>query len=129
MPISFLRYLPPFLRPPSSPNARSSSTRQLQDPASTSLSYIRDLERITGCSVASGSLPEIYIGPYREYLNTLRKDGKVGMAIITCAEHEDDVTFKREAFADAELVKFLKEKEILVWAGDVRSREGYQGEL
>lgn len=51
------------------------------------------------------------------------------MAIITCAEHEDDVTFKREAFADAELVKFLKEKEILVWAGDVRSREGYQGEL
>lgn len=128
MPISFLRYLPPFLRPPTTPNGRSSATRQLQDPTSTSLSYIRDLERLTGCAVASGTLPEIYVGPYRDYLNTLRKEGKVGMVLITCAEHEDDLVFKRESLADAELVRFLREKDILVWAGDARSREGYQGE-
>lgn len=128
MPISYLRYLPPFLRPPTTPNSRGSSTRQLRDPASASLAYISDLERITGCSISSGSLPEIYVGQYREYLNTLRKDGKVGLVLITCGEHEDDVVFKRECLADPELVRFVKEKDILVWAGDVRSREGYQGE-
>jgi hypothetical protein len=82
---------------------------------------------VTGCSTASGTLPELYIGPYREYLNTLRQDGKVGMVIITCVDHEDDVSFKKECLCDGELVRFLREKDILVWAGDVRSREGYQG--
>ncbi|KAI9636848.1 uncharacterized protein MKK02DRAFT_45556 [Dioszegia hungarica] len=126
MPVTFLRYLPPFLRPPTTSRSTSSSNRRLQDPTTTSLTYIRDLERLTGCSATSGTLPEIYIGPYREFLNTLRKDGKVGMVLVTCAEHEDDVKFKRETLADGEMVRFLKEKEILLWAGDVRSREGYQ---
>lgn len=47
---------------------------------------------------------------------------------MTCSEHEDDEEFKRDVLSDGELVRVLKEKDVLVWAGDVRSREGYQGE-
>lgn len=42
-------------------------------------------------------------------------------------EHEDDAVFKKECLGDRELVRFLREKEVVVWAGDILSREGYQG--
>lgn len=48
--------------------------------------------------------------------------------VLTCGEHEDDAQFKKEVLADQELVRVLKEKDVLVWAADSRIREGYQGE-
>jgi FAS-associated factor 2 len=112
--LSFLPHLPRFLRPPSPATRRPPNTT----------SYIRDLELSTG----STTLPDLYAGPYREFVSTVRKEGKVGLVIITCGEHEDDEEFKRDVLCDGELIKVLKEKEVLIWAGDVRSREGYQGE-
>lgn len=59
----------------------------------------------------------------------VRKEGKVGVVIVVCGEHEDDEEFKRDVLCDSELVRTFKEKDIMVWAADVRSREGYQGML
>ena len=75
-----------------------------------------------------GTLPEFYIGPYREFLSNVRKEGKVGMVVLVCGEHEDDEEFKRDVLCDSELVRMVKEKDVMVWGADVRSREGYQGE-
>jgi FAS-associated factor 2 len=72
-------------------------------------------------------LPEFYIGPYREFLGRVKKEGKLGLVVLVCAEHEDDSTFKREVLGDPELVRCVKEKEMIVWGADVRTREGYQG--
>ena len=60
-------------------------------------------------------------------MNQVRKEGKVGLVVLMCGEHEDDEEFKRDVLIDAELVRTLKEKDVMVWGADVRSREGYQG--
>lgn len=92
------------------------------------MAFISDLETATSTTAGTAPWPELYMGPYREFVQTVKKDGKVGMIILCCAEHEDDLDFKREVLLDEEFVRTLKEKEILVWAADVRTREGYQGE-
>ena len=51
----------------------------------------------------------------------------MGVVILTCGEHEDDEEFKKDVLCDSELVRTLREKEVMVWGADVRSREGYQG--
>ena len=73
-------------------------------------------------------MPEFWVGPYREYLSDVRKQGRIGMVVLVCDEHEDDEEFKRDVICDPELVRFIKEKDIMVWGADIRSREGYQGE-
>lgn len=55
----------------------------------------------------------------------MRKQGKVGVVVLVCAEHEDDEEFKRDVLADPEFVKCLKEHDIMIWAADVAGREGY----
>lgn len=49
------------------------------------------------------------------------------MVVLVCDEHENDEEFKRDVICDQELVRFIKEKDIMVWGADIRSREGYQG--
>lgn len=60
-------------------------------------------------------------------MSNVRKEGKVGVVILVCGEHEDDEEFKREVLCDEELVRTFKEKDVMVWGADIRSREGYQG--
>jgi len=123
MPISFLRYMPRFLLPPSS----APTPRPPRDPTTVSLSFVRDLEQFTGCSAASGTMLDFWVGPYREFLSDVRKQAKIGMIVLVCGEHENDEELKRDVLCDPELVRFIKEKEIMVWGADIRSKEGYQG--
>ena len=58
----------------------------------------------------------------------VKKEGKVGMVVLVCGEHEDDEEFKRNVLCDAELISLLREKDVMIWGADVRSRDGYQGE-
>lgn len=83
------------------------------------------MESLTGGSATAGTLPEFYIGAYRDFLSTIRREGKIGLAIVVCGEHEDDDEFKRDVLADPEFVRTLKEHDVAVWATDVSSREGY----
>jgi FAS-associated factor 2 len=125
MPISFLRYMPRYLLPPSS----APTPRPPRDPTTVSLSFVRDLEQFTGCSAASGTMLDFWVGPYREFLTDVRKQAKIGMVVLVSEEHENDEEFKRDVLCDPELVRFVKEKDIMVWGADIRSREGYQGKL
>lgn len=52
----------------------------------------------------------------------------MGVVILCCAEHGDDEAFKREVLLNEEFGRVLREKNVAVWAGDVRDREAYQGE-
>lgn len=121
MPLSLLPHLPRFLLPPPS---RAPPTGP-RDPTTSSLRFVRDLETLTGGSSATGNLPDFFIGPYREFLAEVRKQGKVGAVVLVSSEHENDEEFKRDVLSDPELVKCLKDNDILVWGADISSREGY----
>ncbi|TYJ56146.1 hypothetical protein B9479_003132 [Cryptococcus floricola] len=123
LPLSFLPHLPYFLRPPS-PTQRI--PRPAQDPTATSLAFVRDLETLTSASTSLGTLPELYIGPYREFLTHVRKEAVVGMVVLVSSEHEDDEEFKRGTLADKDVVKVLRDENVAVWAADISSREGFQ---
>lgn len=125
IPLSFLPHLPRFLRPPSPTSSTSRSITR--DPTTTSLSFVRDLETLTGNSASAGTLPEFWIGPYRDFLTAVRKGGRIGCVILVCGEHENDEEFKRDVLCDPEFVRCIKENEIMVWGADIRGREGYQG--
>ncbi|ORX39203.1 hypothetical protein BD324DRAFT_576880 [Kockovaella imperatae] len=124
IPLSFLPHFPRALLPPARPTG--STTHRALDPTAESLAFIRDLEVYTGASAANRTLPDFYAGPYREFLSQVRKQGKVGLVVLMCGEHEDDEEFKRDVLIDSDLVRTLKDKDIMVWAADIRSREGYQ---
>ncbi|RXK38477.1 hypothetical protein M231_04242 [Tremella mesenterica] len=124
IPLSFLPRLPRFLRPPSSRSRPSKPAPQ--DPITTSLAFIKDLETLTSCSVASGTLPSFRTISYRDFVTEVRMQGKVGLVILVSGEHEDDEEFKKDVLCDGELIKTLKENGIMVWGADIRSREGYQ---
>ncbi|WVF65443.1 hypothetical protein IAT40_000171 [Kwoniella sp. CBS 6097] len=131
VPLSFLPRLPAFLLPPPSPASRTTPRPGLgsgaaQDPTTACLRFIRELELFTRCSTSAGTLPEFYIGPYREFVQSLRTEGKLGLIVLVSGEHEDDEEFKRDVLADPELVRTFKEKEVVIWAADISSREGYQ---
>lgn len=67
----------------------------------------------------------MFIGSYRDFLSSVRREGRIGLIVVVCSEHEDDDEFKREVLSDPELVQALKEHDVEVWAADVSSREGY----
>ncbi|WWC63961.1 uncharacterized protein I303_106567 [Kwoniella dejecticola CBS 10117] len=125
VPLSLLPRLPSFLLPPSS-SSTSANLRRTEDPTTTSLRFIRDLETSTRCSASQGNLPDFYIGPYREFVQHLRKQGRLGLVVVVSGEHENDEEFKKSVLTDEELVRTLKEKDVVVWGADLSSREGYQ---
>ncbi|WVQ73594.1 hypothetical protein IAR50_003173 [Cryptococcus sp. DSM 104548] len=123
LPLSFLPHLPSFLRPPS-PTQRL--PRPPQDPTATSLAFVHELETLTSASTSLGTLPEFYVGPYREFLTHVRKEAVPGMVVLVSSEHEDDEEFKRGTLTDKDVVKALKDENVAVWAADISSREGFQ---
>lgn len=122
VPNSILSILPRLLVPPSSQGRiLPNSTR--------SKPFVQSLrEDYTPSPVDLDQLPDFYRGPYKEFLRGIRADPKLGVVILCCAEHEDDEAFKREVLLNEELGRVFREKNIAVWAGDVRDREAYQGE-
>ncbi|TXT10727.1 hypothetical protein VHUM_02232 [Vanrija humicola] len=121
VPLSLLPHLPRFLLPPPS-RAPPSGPR---DPTTAALRFVRELEALTGGSASAGTLPDLWVGPYREFLSEVRKKGKVGLVVLVSSEHEDDEEFKRDVLADPEFVRTLKDHDIMIWAADIGSREGY----
>jgi FAS-associated factor 2 len=86
---------------------------------------VRDLETLAGGNGATGTLPDFWVGSYRDFLGEVRKQGKVGLVVLVSSEHEEDEEFKRDVLADPEFIKCLKDNDIMIWAADRSSREGY----
>lgn len=125
VPLSFLPYIPTFLLPPSP--SPPSIPRPPQDPTTEHLAFLQSLCSLTG--LPQSELPEIYVGPYREFLTHIRKELLVGLVVLVSEEHEDDESFKKGSLADKDVVQALRSEGIVVWAADISSREGYQGEF
>ncbi|BEI85923.1 hypothetical protein CcaverHIS002_0602100 [Cutaneotrichosporon cavernicola] len=121
VPLSLLPHLPRFLLPPPE-RAPPSGPR---DPTTSALRFVRELEALTGASPVTGSLPDFYIGSYRDFLSGVRREGRVGLITLVSSEHDDDPEFKRDVLADPDLTKALKEHDIAIWAADTSTREGF----
>ncbi|KGB75769.1 hypothetical protein I307_05936 [Cryptococcus deuterogattii 99/473] len=122
VPLSFLPYIPSFLLPPSP--SPPSIPRPPQDPTTEHLAFLQSLCSLTG--LPQSELPEIYVGPYREFLTHIRKELLVGLVVLVSEEHEDDESFKKGSLADKDVVQALRSEGVVVWVADISSREGFQ---
>ncbi|KAG9080444.1 hypothetical protein FRC06_006569 [Ceratobasidium sp. 370] len=140
-PISRVGSLTFFSRP-------STST---DDPRTAAMRWIRQLEEETGAvcvghekevksdgedesgkgkvSVKGGTLPNFFLGSYEEALRCAQRELRVLCVVLVSEEHDDVAQFKRTVLANEEVVKNLTGNNFVVWGGDVRDREAYQGEL
>lgn len=73
------------------------------------------------------TLPDFFLGGYDAALRAAQRDAKVLCAVLTSEEHDDVPAFRRDVLTNPEFVKTLTENQIIVWGGDVRERDGYQG--
>lgn len=75
------------------------------------------------------TLPDFFFGGYDAALRLAQQEARVLCVILTCEEHDDVPPFRRDVLTDPELVRVLTDNNIIVWGGDVRDRDGYQGML
>jgi FAS-associated factor 2 len=75
------------------------------------------------------TLPDFFLGGYDAALRAAQRDARVLCVVITSEEHDDVPEFRRNVLTDPEFVKTITDNHIIVWGGDVRDRDGYQGKL
>jgi FAS-associated factor 2 len=73
------------------------------------------------------TLPDFFVGGYDAALRLAQQEARVLSVVLTCEEHDDVPPFRRDVLTDPELVRVLTDNNIIVWGGDVRDRDGYQG--
>jgi len=73
------------------------------------------------------TLPDFFLGGYDAALKAAQRDARVLCVVLTSEEHDDVPAFRRDVLTDPELVRVLTDNHIIVWGGDVRERDGYQG--
>ncbi|GAA5900741.1 UBX domain-containing protein [Sporobolomyces salmoneus] len=133
------------------PSSRSSRHRTILSPSAASQKWVDSVQRLVSLSSTSSStgleigssqglsrrrgaangedgveLPDFYIGSYESALRKARDELRVLMVILTCEENERDEEFKLSVLTNSELVKSLKEENVIVWGGDVKERDAYQ---
>ena len=74
------------------------------------------------------TLPDFLLGGYDAALRTAQREARVLCVILTSEEHDDVPAFRRDVLTDPEFVRVLTDNQMVVWGGDVRERDGYQGE-
>ena len=68
--------------------------------------------------------PVFFPGTYTEALEKSRKEFKILLAILYLESHQDMDLFCSHVVCDPAINDFIREKECIVWMGDVQSKEG-----
>ena len=103
--------------------SRARASRREQEPGPSSAVGERDVLLDPGRKL----LPDFWLGSYDSALEAAKREARVLCVILLSDEHDDSPEFRRSVLTDPELVRILTENEIIVWAGDIRQSEGYQG--
>ena len=72
-------------------------------------------------------LPNFHIGSYESALAAAKEQIAPLCVILISSEHDDTPAFKRRTLVDPDLVSTLDSKGVIVWGGDVKYRDPYQG--
>lgn len=102
-------------------SSRSDSHRKWENPRDTASRFIREFQEINGDT----TLP-FYEGGYGQALDAAKAEVKFLLVILQSDEHDDTATFNRETLSKPEVVRFIREHDILLWAGNVADAEAYQ---
>lgn len=72
-------------------------------------------------------LPDFYVGSYDSALQLARQEARPLCAILLSDEHDDTPAFKKTILSNPEFVRALHDGEFIVWIGEIRASDAYQG--
>lgn len=74
-------------------------------------------------------LPDFYVGSYDSALQLARQEARPLCVILLSEEHDDTPAFKKTVLSDSGFVRILHDGEFVVWIGEIRTSDAYQGTL
>ncbi|KAG9311325.1 hypothetical protein JVU11DRAFT_8423 [Chiua virens] len=74
-------------------------------------------------------LPDFFDGKYEEVLDICQKEGRIACIILVSAEHDDVAEFKRSTLTNPGFVRMLGDNNFVVWGGDIRDKDAWDGQL
>ncbi|KAG1083474.1 hypothetical protein G6F42_022202 [Rhizopus arrhizus] len=101
--------------------ARPAITQKKRDPRVLALEFIESFEQKYGSHHI-----EFFRGGYSQALEKARKDLKFMLVLLHSDDHDDTDAFCRNTLTSDRLVNFVRDKNILVWAGNVRETEAHK---
>ncbi|KAL1925165.1 uncharacterized protein VTP21DRAFT_48 [Calcarisporiella thermophila] len=99
----------------------SQRTPRRQDPGAAAARFLQEFEENYGTEH-----PDFFAGGYRQALDTAKRELRYFIAILQSDEHDDTPEFCRTTLTSPALISFLRDNDIVVWAGNVRETEGFQ---
>lgn len=121
--LSLFYTLFPFLARfrPTSASSRARARRS-QTPRDTAARFIRLFEEEYGAATGL----EFYEGGYAQALEIAKKELRFLLVVLQSDEHDDTTSFNKDTLTNADVVRFLKDQNIILWAGSVQDSEAYQ---
>ncbi|KAI9355076.1 ubiquitin-related domain-containing protein [Zopfochytrium polystomum] len=123
--VSFLP-IPYFQRTRAARRAAAATRRRQQsassnDPQAAAARFLLSYEQLYGTEH-----PQFFLGTYSQALDVAKRELRYLFVILHSPDHDDtDVGFHRETLGSERLLTYLREKNFLVWAGDVRESESF----
>ncbi|KAI9259668.1 hypothetical protein BDA99DRAFT_513889 [Phascolomyces articulosus] len=108
-------------RPSITSHSQTQQPQQRQDPRTVAARFLREFEIKYG-----ETHPEFYQGGYSQALENARRDLRFLLVVLQSDEHDDTEQFCRETLSSEELVDHMRQKNVLVWGGNVRESEAFQ---
>jgi len=73
--------------------------------------------------------PEFFRGTLSEAMEKAKNELRFAMIVLQTDEHDNTVKFNRDTLTSELLITFLRENNILIWAGDVRDPESFRASI
>jgi FAS-associated factor 2 len=70
---------------------------------------------------------EFFKGGYSQALEKARRELRFMLVILQSDDHDNTLSFCRDTLTSTRVIDFIKEKNILVWAGNVVESEAHKG--
>ncbi|KAJ3102579.1 hypothetical protein HDU97_000448 [Phlyctochytrium planicorne] len=101
---------------------RRTGRRNLQstDPQAAASRFLLDFEHTYG-SVH----PHFFQGTYSQALDVAKRELRYLLVYLQSPDHDDTPEFNRKTMASQTLINFIEERNVLVWAGDIKESESF----
>ncbi|CAG8589461.1 2839_t:CDS:2 [Paraglomus brasilianum] len=101
---------------------QNASTRVQQNPRVAAEKFKREFEEKYG-----QRHPDFFAGGYLQALDQAKRNHQFLVVILQSDEHYNTDKFNSETLTSPQLIDFFRENDFIVWGGNVRESEAYQG--
>ncbi|KAJ1562101.1 FAS-associated factor 2, partial [Nowakowskiella sp. JEL0078] len=121
-----LSFFPFFGTAPRAPAGTSASRRRAnaegaRDPQAAAARFLLDFESAFG-----RVHPPFFQGTYQQAIDLAKREIRYCLVYLHAEEHDDTESFCRQTLASEQFSAWIQERNIIIWAGDIRESEAFK---